>query len=60
MKKNDFLKLKPMLLDEIEKPFNDDNYIFEIKFDGIRALIFIDNNKIIIKNKSIFLSPILL
>lgn len=30
----------PMLLKEIDKPFNSKDYIFEIKFDGYRALIF--------------------
>ena len=30
----------PMLLKEIKKPFNDKNYIFELKFDGIRVLIY--------------------
>lgn len=34
----------PMLLCEVDKPFNDKDYLFEIKFDGIRALIFIDND----------------
>lgn len=52
MKKNKFLKLKPMLLHEIDKPFNDDNYIFEIKFDGIRALIYMNNDEIIIKSRN--------
>jgi len=51
MKKNNFLKLKPMLLNEIFKPFNDKDYLFEIKFDGMRALIFIDNGKILIKSR---------
>ncbi|MBE6156543.1 MAG: hypothetical protein E7161_02240 [Firmicutes bacterium] len=51
MEKNDFLKLKPMLLDEIFKPFNDKDYLFEIKFDGIRSLIFIDKEKIFIKSR---------
>lgn len=31
---------KPMLLSVKSKPFNDKNYIFEMKFDGMRALIF--------------------
>lgn len=52
MEKNNFLKLKPMLLHEIDKPFNDDKYIFEIKFDGIRALIYINNKEIIIKSRN--------
>lgn len=38
--------LKPMLLKEIDKPFDSDKYIFELKFDGMRALIFVNQNKI--------------
>lgn len=34
------IPLKPMLLGEVKKPFNDKEYIFEIKFDGIRAVIY--------------------
>jgi len=52
MEKNRFLNLKPMLLHEVYKPFNDNKYIFEIKFDGIRALIYIDDNEIIIKSRN--------
>lgn len=44
--------LKPMLLSEEDKPFNSDDYLYEVKFDGIRALIYIDNNKIIIKSRN--------
>lgn len=44
--------IKPMLLTEIDKPFNDSNYIFEIKFDGIRTIIYTSPNEIIIKNKN--------
>jgi len=52
MQKNDFLKLKPMLLKETKKPFNDKDYIYEIKFDGIRCLIFINNKEIIIQSRN--------
>lgn len=31
----------PMLLKEINEPFNKKDYIYEIKFDGIRACIFV-------------------
>ena len=48
-KKNNF---KPMLLSEKYNVFNDKNYIYEIKFDGIRALIFLNNNEIIIKSRN--------
>ena len=33
--------LSPMLLKEIDKPFIDDNYIFELKYDGIRTLLYV-------------------
>lgn len=45
-------KLKPMLLKEIDKPFNSKEYLFELKFDGIRTIMFVSNNefKIISRN----------
>ncbi len=42
----------PMLLERIDKPFNSKDYIFELKFDGIRTLIFANPEKIIIKNRN--------
>jgi len=44
--------LSPMLLKEVSKPFNDKNYIYELKYDGIRALIYASNKefKIITRN----------
>ena len=44
-------KIKPMLLIEEDKIFNDSNYLYEIKFDGIRALIYVDKNNIKIQNR---------
>ena len=43
----------PMLLKEIDKPFNSNDYLYEIKFDGIRALIFVSEStfKIMSRNK---------
>ncbi len=37
---------KPMLLKEIDKPFDSKDYIFEIKYDGIRSLCFANNKEI--------------
>lgn len=37
-------KISPMLLDEINKPFDSKDFLFEIKFDGIRALINVSPN----------------
>ncbi len=41
----------PMLIGHEVEPFNHDNYLFELKFDGIRALLYLDQNKVVIKNK---------
>lgn len=35
-----------MLLKEIDEPFNSNDYIFEMKYDGIRALCFTDGSSI--------------
>jgi ATP-dependent DNA ligase len=42
--------IKPMLLNKKESSFNDDNYIFEWKVDGVRCIAHIDQ-----KNKMFFL-----
>lgn len=41
----------PMLLKEIAMPFDSQEYIFELKFDGLRATIHADSTKIIIYNR---------
>lgn len=41
----------PMLLKEIKKPFNSKEYIFELKFDGQRALVFASPKNVIIKSR---------
>lgn len=43
--------IKPMLLEEQPDPFDNENYIFEIKFDGVRALIFAEPDKVLIKSR---------
>ena len=35
---------QPMLIKEIDSPFDSKDYFFEIKYDGIRALIFASSN----------------
>ncbi len=42
---------EPMLLSEEKKAFDSTDYIFEVKFDGTRALIFIDKSSLVIKNR---------
>lgn len=43
---------KPMLLKEIEKPFNSKDYIFEMKYDGIRALCFVSPKEITLLSRN--------
>jgi len=38
--------IHPMLAESIEKPFDDPDWLFEIKWDGYRAIAFIDNGKV--------------
>lgn len=42
----------PMLLKEIDKPFNSNDYIFELKFDGIRAIIFASPKEVKIQSRN--------
>lgn len=42
----------PMLLKEQLKPFNSKDYIYEVKFDGIRAIIFATSKKVTIKSRN--------
>lgn len=43
--------LKPMLLDEKDKPFDSDQYIYELKYDGMRCLIYVSPTSIKIINR---------
>lgn len=43
---------QPMLLQERQKPFNSSLYIFELKFDGIRAILFASPKEIRIQSRN--------
>lgn len=43
---------EPMLLSEIEKPFDSKEYLFELKFDGIRATIHAGKDTFIIYSRN--------
>lgn len=43
--------IKPMLIGEMESPFDSPDYIYEIKFDGIRCIAYLDENETDIRNK---------
>jgi len=41
----------PMLIAENKPPFNSPDYIYELKFDGIRCIAYLDKEKTILRNK---------
>ncbi len=43
--------ISPMLLYEEHEPFDDDDYIYELKLDGIRCIAYLDCNSITLQNK---------
>ncbi len=43
---------EPMMLGEVNKPFNSNDYIYELKFDGYRALIFASPKSVSIQSRN--------
>jgi DNA ligase D-like protein (predicted ligase)/DNA ligase D-like protein (predicted 3'-phosphoesterase) len=44
--------IEPMLSENVEKPPKGDNYIYEVKWDGIRALISVEDGKVRIRTRN--------
>lgn len=42
----------PMLLKEIDTPFDSKDYLFELKFDGFRAIVFATNKEIVVRSRN--------
>jgi bifunctional non-homologous end joining protein LigD/DNA ligase-1 len=42
---------EPMLLSEVSKPFDSEDYIYELKYDGMRCLIFVSSSYFRIMNR---------
>ncbi|MDF2557894.1 MAG: dependent ligase [Bacillales bacterium] len=47
----DSKSIKPMLLAEEAEPFDSEEYLFEIKLDGIRCIMYLDTDETEIRNK---------
>lgn len=47
-----FPQIKPMLASPVEKPFNDKGWVFEIKWDGVRAILFKHKKDIKIQSRN--------
>lgn len=43
--------INPMLIAEMVEPYDDANSIFEVKFDGIRCIAYIDSDAVDLRNK---------
>lgn len=43
--------ISPMLLNEVKEPFDDDDYIYELKLDGIRCIAYIEPKSVTLQNK---------
>lgn len=43
--------IKPMLIKSMEEPFDSPDYIYELKFDGIRCIAYLDEQGIELRNK---------
>ncbi len=44
--------LQPMLLSNLDEPFNSEEYIFEFKWDGYRCLTFINDDKLFLQSRN--------
>ena len=43
--------ISPMLLHEVKESFDDEEYIYELKLDGIRCIAYIDTDSVVLQNK---------
>lgn len=43
--------IKPMLLGKVDEVFDSKEYLYEVKYDGIRVLVFVSKDKIVIRSR---------
>lgn len=43
--------IKPMLLGEVREVFDSKGYLYEVKYDGIRVLVFVSKDKVVIRSR---------
>lgn len=47
-----YIKVQPMLATLIDKPFDDENWVYEVKWDGYRAIAFMKNGQVELKSRN--------
>jgi bifunctional non-homologous end joining protein LigD len=52
LKSSFYTKIEPMLATLVDKPIDDDNWLYEIKWDGYRAVAFMNKNEIELKSRN--------
>ena len=43
--------ISPMLLNEVQEPFDDEEFIYELKLDGIRCVAYVEPKSVTLQNK---------
>ncbi len=43
--------LSPMLIAEMQEPFDDPDWIYELKLDGCRCVAYLEGNRVVLRNK---------
>lgn len=43
--------LSPMLIAEMQEPFDDPDWIYELKLDGCRCVAYLEENRVVLRNK---------
>lgn len=52
IKKSFFTRIQPMLATLVDKPFDDAGWIYEVKWDGYRAIAFMNKGKVELKSRN--------
>ncbi|UAY53695.1 DNA ligase D [Ferruginibacter albus] len=47
-----FSTIKPMLATLVDKPFEDEGWLYEVKWDGYRAVAFMNGNKVVLQSRN--------
>ena len=43
--------IEPMLIAQMQEPFDDPQWIYELKLDGCRCIAYLEGDRVILRNK---------